>query len=353
MVQWDFEATSVAVLGAGFSRAASDGETPLMKGYFDRLDLSRYKELFEFVLDNGCDQGCRKIGEANVEDVLLALEQIRTSERRLLRGWLDKTKDSLPAIRRQLGEYTRQRLADNLVLNSENWAINLLATTGFQTTYISMNYDTIAELTLCRRKGTTHCSIQSNCPHCRMQNLLSKSCGCSSRSEEIGDLWRGTILKPHGSIAWSRCVNKKCCVSECLVPECDCSPPKQKRCSHCNQVCDVAMIFPTMAKRLDELPEIAAMWQASHEALVRAESVLFFGFSLPDSDKLFSRLLQDAFRSKQHVKIGVIDLQPDTVIARIQKVVPHGCCAEFIPLEVPRFGSPEWFSYTSNALVEY
>ncbi|HBE68771.1 MAG TPA: hypothetical protein DDW52_11550 [Planctomycetaceae bacterium] len=38
MSKWDFENTSLVVLGAGFSFAATDGGTPLMKGYFDRLD---------------------------------------------------------------------------------------------------------------------------------------------------------------------------------------------------------------------------------------------------------------------------------------------------------------------------
>lgn len=339
---WDFQNTSLMILGAGFSRAATDQGTPLMKGYFDRLDIEKYPELFEFVLENGCDQSCRTIVEANIEEVLLTLEQIRTSDRRVLDGWLDEWIDKVPALRRQISDYTIFRLVDSIEYPPENWAVNLLGSTGFQTTYISFNYDNIAESILSARTGTTHCS-GGNCPHCRMRQLLAATCDCLSRSISVEHLWKGTLLKPHGSIAWSRCVNPECCSRECIVARCDCHPARDERCSTCREPNALAMILPTMSKNLNELPEIAAMWQAANLAASEAESILLFGFSFPPSDALFARMIQHACKGGRIKRIGVVDLYPDVVSSRVRKLIAPACNVEIIELPVPIVGVPTWF----------
>lgn len=350
MRTWDFENTSLVILGAGFSRAATNNGTPLMRGYFDRLDKNKHPELFEFVLENGCDQSCRRIEDANVEEVLLTLDQIRTSEPRVLAGWFDEWKDKVPLLRRQICDYTLFRLVDCVDIDGENWAANLLASTGFQTTYVSMNYDNIAESILSHRVGTKHFS-GGNCPHCKMRQLLQSTCNCSTRLGGVEKLWKGALLKPHGSIAWSRCVNPKCCQAECIVATCDCSPARDKLCSMCSEKCDLAMVFPTMSKNLSEIPEIATMWQAANRAASEAESILLFGFSLPTSDALFARLIQQACKSTRVKNIGVIDIYPKDVISRLKKLVSSTCQIEFTELAVPRQGLPDWFEAKQNVLV--
>jgi hypothetical protein len=350
MNDWDFENTSLVILGAGFSRAATDNGTPLMKGYFDRLGREKYPELFNFVLECGCDQSCRSIGDANVEEVLLTLEQIRTSDRRVVAGWFDEWKDKVPNLRRQLGEYTIYRLVDSVEFDSDNWAVNILASTGFGTTFISLNYDTIAETILSKRVGTTHCG-GGNCPHCRMRQLLQATCNCSSRSDSVENLWKGTILKPHGSIAWSRCVNPQCCMAECIDARCDCLPARDKSCGYCREPHDLAIVFPTMGKNLSEIPEISTMWQAARFAISEATSILLFGFSLPTSDALFGQLIQQGCKHKKVKRIGVIDLCPDDVIARLRRLVSTSCHIDFVGLPVPREGEPDWYVAKSNVLA--
>jgi hypothetical protein len=347
---WDFENTSLVILGAGFSRAATNHGTPLMKGYFDRLDKSQFPDLYEFVLENGCDQSCRRIEEANVEEVLLTLDQIRTSEPRLCRGWCDEWKDKVPLLRRHVGEYTVFRLFDAIRIEPTNWAVNVLASTGFNATFISMNYDIVAETILTKRNGTRHCA-GGNCPHCKMMQLLTATCNCSFRSDSIGDLWRGALLKLHGSIAWSRCVNPRCCQAECIIAECNCAPVSGKRCSACCEACELALVLPTMSKSLGEMPEIYTMWQAANEAASQAETILLFGFSLPTSDALFAKMIQHACKNKQVRRIGVIDLQPHEVIARLRRLVPATCNVEFTELVVPKQGIPEWYEAKPNVLV--
>ncbi|MFO0906459.1 MAG: hypothetical protein U0939_25870 [Pirellulales bacterium] len=347
---WDFANTSLVILGAGFSRAATNDGTPLMKGYFDRLKKDKYPDLYEFVLETGCDQSCRMIEEANIEEVLLTLDQIRASEPRVCKGWMDEWKDKVPLLRRHVGEYTLFRLLDAIRIDSCNWAVNVLASTGFNTTFISMNYDSVAEVILAHRRGTRHCD-GGNCPHCKMRQLLEATCNCAIRSDVVGDLWKGALLKPHGSIAWSRCVNPGCCKAECIVAECNFTPVAGKTCSMCRELCDLALVLPTMSKSLSEMPEIATMWQAANRAASEAESILFFGFSLPTSDALFARLIQQSCKSGKVRRVGVIDLQPHEVIGRMRRLVPATCTIEFTELPVPKQGIPDWFQANPNAIT--
>ncbi len=146
-----------------------------MTGYFDRLDCATYPELYQFALEVGCDKKCPKIADVNIERVLLTLEQARTACALVLQGWFDQWSDKIELLRSQLGKYTISRLCDQIDLDSANWAVQLLAATGFQTTYISMNYDVIAESILSHRTGTRHCD-GGNCPHCKMRDLLQHAC---------------------------------------------------------------------------------------------------------------------------------------------------------------------------------
>lgn len=351
MQGWDFENTSLVILGAGFSRAATDGGTPLMQGYFDRLDPNKRPDLYAFVLENGCNQSCQTVADASVEEVLQTLEQVRTAGRRVLAGWFDEWKDKVPQIRRQLADYTLSRLVDDVSFGPENWAVNLLRSTGFQTTFISMNYDNIAETILSKRGGTTHCH-GGNCPHCKMQQLLSYACNCSGRTDAIGTLWKGALIKPHGSIAWSRCVNPECRLVECIIPKCDCNPARDVVCSTCKQPHDLAMVFPTMSKNLNELQEIATMWQAANSSASEAESILFFGFSLPPSDALFGRLIQQACKQRQIRRIGVIDRKPEAVVHNLRKLLSSADPIEIVELNVPDTGIPDWYNIREGIFEE-
>ena len=100
-MEWRTDATSVVILGAGFSVAATNGALPLMRNYFDRLDESRFGLLYEFV-----DSVAADVATANVERVLLSLDQIRTSPDEVLKGWADEWKANTPALQRELSHYT-------------------------------------------------------------------------------------------------------------------------------------------------------------------------------------------------------------------------------------------------------
>ncbi|MBX3413906.1 MAG: hypothetical protein KF708_14545 [Pirellulales bacterium] len=342
-MDWDIETTSVVILGAGFSAAATDGRMPLMTGYFDRLTKEEFPELFEYVTEVGCSQKCERIAQANVERVLVALEQIKSAPMRLLEGWLGGPKRNCEVIREQLAYYTLSRLCDSLQVSNDNWAAELLADCGPATTVISMNYDTIAEMILSNRHGLQHGSRSPTCPHCKMRSLLHRACSCDGRESLADDSWQGSIIKPHGSIAWRRCLNNSCCSYQCLVADEQCRPFKPSHCRHCYGKCSPVLVMPTMSKNLEDLPEIATMWQAARLAMSKAESLLLFGFSLPTSDELLVQLIRSSCADGKCLKrVAAIDLDPEGVLDRFQSCLPVGQKVDTTALPVERGHRPIW-----------
>ena len=341
-MDWNIESTSVIILGAGFSAAATDGKLPLMTGYFDRLKRSTFPDLYDFVLEVGCNRKCERVEHANVEKVLLALDQIRSSPDSVLKNILD-WKPRVSLIQSQMSYYTLERLRDGLAISPSNWAVRLLAGSGFGTTVISMNYDNIAEQILCRRPGTFHGTASSNCPHCKMCQMLESACSCGIRADNLGDSWRDALIKPHGSIAWRRCCNSACCSFECLVADRACRPFEKCACPNCGKDCEPVLVMPTMSKNLDDFPEIYTMWQAARLAIREAESLLLFGFSVPTSDELLVQLIRSACDDGRRLKqIASIDLEPEQVLDRFQSCLPIGFDVDTVAFPVEKGTVPIW-----------
>ena len=126
-MDWDMQTTSVVIVGAGFSAAASDGKMPLMTGFFDKLEKEQFPELFDFVSEVGCTCRCPTIAQANVESVLTSLDQMRTAPTRALCGTLAGFRSSFVAIQSQLTDYTLQRLKVGSCIRDDNWAAQHLA----------------------------------------------------------------------------------------------------------------------------------------------------------------------------------------------------------------------------------
>lgn len=341
-MDWPIISTSVVILGAGFSAAATDGKLPLMIGYFDRLRHDDFPDLYAFVREVGCNKRCERIEDANVERVLLVFDQIRTSPDGVVKDWLD-WKPKLGAIQCQMAYYTLARLRDGLKISRDNWAVRLLAGCGPHTTVISMNYDNIAEQVLANRPGMLHGDGLPSCPHCKMRLLLKRACSCDSRIEYLGDDWRGAIIKPHGSIAWRRCQNESCCSYECLVADEQCRPFEPCNCPYCGAACAPVLVMPTMSKNLNEIPEIATMWQAARMAMREAESLLLFGFSMPTSDELLVQLIRSACNDGRRLRrVASIDLAPEPVLERFESCLPPGFDVDIAAFPVEKGVTPIW-----------
>ena len=337
-MDWRMDETSVVIVGAGFSVAATNGALPLMRDYFDRLSRPRQSLLHDFVGSLAPD-----VATANVERVLLSLDQIRTSPDGVLDGWANQWKVQISELQRQLADYTLERLGDSPQIAGDNWAAQLVADCGPRTTVISMNYDNIAEMILSNRQGLRHGLRSPTCPHCKMRQLLISACSCEGRSAIRESDWRGAVIKPHGSIAWKRCLNKACCSYECLVADEQCQPFKPCGCPVCKQACGPVLVMPTMSKNLSDTPEIGVMWQAARLAIAEAESILFFGFSMPSSDELLLQMIRQAIHQGRKLRrVASIDLDPEAVLTRFEACIPSDQQVSVMPLRVVPAETPHW-----------
>ena len=343
-MDWRMNETSVVIVGAGFSIAATNGALPLMRNYFARLSQHRHSLLHDFVGSVAPD-----VATANVERVLLSLDQIRTSPDGVLQGWADQWKVQISELHRQLADYTLERMRDSLQISGDNWAAQLLADCGPRTTVISMNYDNIAEKILSNRQGLRHGLRSPTCPHCKMRHLLMSACSCEGRSDICESDWRGAVIKPHGSIAWKRCLNTACCSFECLVADEHCQPFEPCGCPNCKHQCGPVLVMPTMSKNLSDTPEIGVMWQAARFAIAEAESILFFGFSMPSSDELLLQMIRQAIHQNRRLRrVASIDLEPEAVLTRFEACIPSDQEVTAIPLRVVPAETPHWLR-TVNA----
>lgn len=342
---WDVGTTSVVLLGAGFSRAVSDGQMPLMAGFFDRLDRRKHKRLHSFLHDvfGAPDQ-------ANVEDALVNLDQLSDSPLQGRSTMCRRWSKHGPAVRAELGAYALERLAF-ADIHDDNWAANVLAQAGDETTVLTTNYDNLAERILSNRTGITHGHGGTNCPHCRMCRILLDNCECGPSSFTERPDWRGSLIKLHGSVAWHMCTNGDCLQHECLVPDPHCRPISTRRCQCCCGNCDPVMVLPTTHKSYERYREIKRMWDAAHDALSDARSLLVFGFSFPTCDALIAQMVREtAVAGRRLSRVGVIDVAPDAVIERIRSCLPRDLKLQIDPLPVPRDGSPpRWLMHPADA----
>lgn len=330
--------TSVAILGAGFSRTASFDTLPLMQDFFVGLDANRYRELAFFV-----ETASRQAGSANVEELLVLLDQIQHASPTMFDHWSHDWYADSAVIQRQLEDYVISRLHRRFF--PVNWALEIVRSFKSSVTTISMNYDTLAERVLSNRPGLRHRTPNTNCPHCRMRQLLQCACNCDDRRDLEQCDWQGALIKLHGSIAWMRCGNRDCCLHECLVADEHCGQFSQTICPNCAVACRPVIVMPTMSKRLNEIPQIKVMWDAARGALKAAHRILLFGFSLPKSDGLLTMMLRESFALNSQLKhIACIDLYPVPVLERIQRCVPEGVDVHYHPLQVVRGQKADFYS---------
>ena len=282
---------------------------------------------------------------ANIERVLLLLDQCETATDRALAIPEREWRKSCVAIRKQLIDYVLDRLRPCVDISESNWAANVLADVSASTTVISLNYDNIAERILSSRPGLTHHSSRATCPHCKMCRILEVACNCATRSGLQRSDWQGAVLKPHGSIAWKRCCNSECCSYQCLVADRHCRPFEPCTCGNCGTSCEPVLVLPSMSKRLADVPEIAVMWEASRAALNQASSFLLFGFSLPLSDSLLTQALGRAFRENEQLKdVAIIDLDPAAIAKRLEEIVPDDRQVVATLFPVKRGKVPAWLA---------
>jgi hypothetical protein len=334
----DIATTDVVFLGAGFSKAATGGDAPVMADFFASLDRRKYWELWSFL-----DQLTDNPRTANVEHTLFALDQLTTSPLEGVEPFFDEVRSRNQRVRRELDSYILERLG-HLKIHEDNWAAQVLHRASEATTVITTNYDNLAERILSCQKGLRHRIRNTNCHHCKLCAILSDECECAG-GLSIQDAWRGSLLKLHGSISWRQCMNIECQNQQCLLPDQHCRMFTNQKCDTCGGDCSPALIPPSMMKTFDKFRGLKQVWNAAYQAMADAKSMIFWGFSFPTSDILIRQMLKSSLLNyPRAVEIGIIDLNPEKVAVSLQELI--GDVDDEIVIqtyEVPSDGKkPEW-----------
>jgi hypothetical protein len=336
-MDWDLAQTDVVFLGAGFSRAVTE-RAPLISDFFADFDEDRHWQLAKFLRDSfGDPKTC------NVEAALHKLHQLTCAPLGGIDSFLDECRARHNAIRGEFDQYVLHRLR-NLPIPEDSWAGLLLLECSAQTTVVTANYDTIGERLLSSR-ATVHQCGATDCHHCKMCAILRAECGCSTQSWTIDAAnWKGSLLKIHGSIAWRMCTNISCSGATCLLPDEHCRPFKSEPCPCCGQRCSPALVPPSKLKTFEKLQQLQRMWTAAGTALRQAESVLFFGFSVPEADEHVVELIRRTMgKSDKLRRIAVVDVAPDGPASRLRRCLRKPGQVEIETYTVPADRSaPAW-----------
>lgn len=344
----DVAKIDVLFLGAGFSRAATNNGSPLMADFFDRLDRRKHWQLWRFL-----EELFGNPHDANVEKALLYLDQLSASPLEGVDPFFDQCRARYRELRRELDEYIIERLA-HLKPRKPNWAAAVLARASETTTVITTNYDTIADRILSNRQGLRHHTASTNCHHCKLCRILADDCESGPLDGLSDKSWRGSLLKIHGSIAWSRCSQDSCSSGECLLPDKHCRPFNDTPCPMCGGNCSPVLIPPSMVKSFDEFPGLKRIWNAAFMALAEAKSIMFFGFSFPSSDALINEVLRAAFaRNKRAMQISIVDTNPEKPASLLGDMLGKDDTSAIQLYQVPTDGSPpEWLVAHESSKVK-
>lgn len=328
-------------LGAGFSHCVTNGQLPLMSGFFDCLAAKKHPALCSFI-------GSLTWQNPSIEVVMAELE---AAEDIPVSG--DAGKDlgcelDFTTIRAELNHYCISRLcADEVEVN--DWAWDFLVRVGRGATVITTNYDNVAERILSNISHCNHGVSGTDCPHCKMCAILEDRCACDARMTVRKDEWRGSILKLHGSVAWKVCRNQSCASFGCILPDAHCRPVRDQVCRCCGGRADPVLVLPSPSKRYGEFPAIHRMWDGACSALKHATQIVIFGYSFPQTDKAIARLFEGELRKSRQLRdVCVVDLEPHAVAERFRSTASPRSRVSIDYLAVPERGAPEWWVCSSG-----
>jgi hypothetical protein len=101
------------------------------------------------------------------------------------------------------------------------------------------------------------------------------------------------------------------------------------------------------------------MWRAAGNVLQNAESILFFGYSFPESDEAIIQLVQNAWSKSVAIRrVGIIDIDPDGVSSRLKKSIDRVADPSSPPVILTRFpvpadrSRPTWYQTLDDSTAE-
>jgi hypothetical protein len=215
---------------------------------------------------------------------------------------------------------------------------------------VTTNYDNIAERVVSNVTGLRHRVSGTNCPHCKMCAILEADCACDADIPVTEEEWRCAILKLHGSIAWRICRNPECVSFECLLPDAQCRPLVNHSCRCCGAMSEPVLVMPSATKNYARFPKIHRMWDGACKALLDAQELVMFGYSLPRTDTTITRLLQASLQTNQQLRrVSIVDRAPRAIGDRLRPLLPANRSVEVVLRHVPANEAPDWWRIKRKA----
>jgi SIR2-like domain len=170
-----------------------------------------------------------------------------------------------------------------------------------QVTLISLNYDTLLDITMCRL-GLR--------PDYGLDFLYHP--GGPAEAQHI------KLFKLHGSMNWGYCPS---CLTTVYTQERRFDPGQ--RCPNCDRGLD-ALIVPPSPLKVPPSPFLSALWKKAEWELSQASEIVFVGYSLSDADANIRYLLFRGFFDYAPRVLVVLDREMPEVMARYRRLFPGG-----------------------------
>lgn len=168
-----------------------------------------------------------------------------------------------------------------------------------------------------------------------------------------GNFWRKCesdkcllLLKLHGSVSWSRCLNATCGrymlspVAAFAAPQAMDEPYLHwAACPDCKGDPWAVLVPPVKNKQYDD-PALRQVWHRAEHLLRAAREIVFAGYSLPPTDSMIRSLLGSCRDPANLQKVFVVDRNAPSVAGRFREIYGDLVCE----------GGSDWRGYLQDML---
>lgn len=288
---------TVYILGAGSSRAATSKEklpTPLATDFFKPSYLNEYwydldfggefnKSPLYFILSRYFASDAKsgesiEMADINIEEVYSFLHSYdRVFQSSSHRQWDFET------ARRQLQKYiiTVVRYS-SWSLKSQGYLNKLVSKIGPSDTIITFNWDTLIEQAL-QKSERSACKNLLNSNHDLIESMHTHA--KSTGEERYERLHKGRLIKVHGSVNHTVCVNHGCRRNNVpYIWELKEESPEYWPCLECGSPTEVMILAPHGAKTYSASNFFKSQASLAAQAISLASRLVIVGYSVPVFD---------------------------------------------------------------------
>lgn len=297
----------VFIIGAGASYGHTNGDFPLINGFFKKAkDLkiisdddekikNEYSDVKKYVKNVFNKDILKK--EINIEEILtnleIDIEKNSILELKIIRGKI------IEIIRGTINKLSAKSYNEN----SEYFLF--IKHLKDEDSIITFNWDLLLDDILGRKKCIEHALVNEKKQY---ENMFMKLTGNRRQtwagmglSPYVDYQTTGYYLKLHGSIDWAYCPNEDCGLYNEVFPVDNLT--NQHSCTECSTESKFLIIPPVLNKKYNEFPFIKKIWNFAKKEVCVANELVIWGYGLPSTDFYSMWLLHQARGNLRNVSI--------------------------------------------------